>query len=73
VRDAATSAGAVLAGPDQGDDGDGVEGRIMTKRQPSKATERPKKRGPKGERLVISEDPEIALAKLLRPTTKKAR
>ena len=29
--------------------------------------------GPKQERLVISEDPEIALAKLLRPTTKKAR
>jgi len=39
----------------------------MAKRQPSKATKRPKKRGPKEERLIISEDPEIALAKLLKP------
>jgi hypothetical protein len=48
-------------------------GGTMTRRQPVKAKKRPKKRGPKEERLIISEDPEIALAKLLRPTTKKAR
>ena len=48
-------------------------GRIMTKRQPKKATKKPEKRGPKEERLIISEDPEIALATLLRPTSKKPR
>lgn len=45
----------------------------MTKRQPTKAKKKPRKRGPKEERLVISEDPEIALAKLLRPPAKKNR
>jgi hypothetical protein len=30
---------------------------------------KPKKRGPKEERLVITEDPEAALARLIRPTT----
>jgi hypothetical protein len=30
---------------------------------------KPKKRGPKEERLVITEDPEQALARLIRPTT----
>jgi hypothetical protein len=29
---------------------------------------KPKKRGPKEERLIITEDPEVALARLLRPT-----
>jgi hypothetical protein len=28
---------------------------------------KPKKRGPKEERLIISEDPEIVLARLLKP------
>jgi len=31
----------------------------------------PRKRGPKEERLVITEDPTAALAKLLKPTSKK--
>jgi hypothetical protein len=31
-------------------------------------TKRPRKRGPKEERLVIREDPERALARLLKPT-----
>lgn len=34
---------------------------------------KPKKRGPKEDRLIIREDPEIALARLLRPPPKKAR
>ena len=45
----------------------------MTKKQPKKATKKPRKPGPKETRLVIDGDPEIALAKLLRPTTKKPR
>ena len=32
---------------------------------------RPKKRGPKEERLIISEDPQTALAKLLKPIPPK--
>jgi len=39
----------------------------MTKRQPTKASRKPKKRGPKEERLIISGDPEVALARLLKP------
>ena len=36
----------------------------MAKQQPKKA----KKRGPKEERLVITDDPAAALARLLKPT-----
>jgi hypothetical protein len=39
-------------------------------RPTKKATKRPKKRGPKEERLIITEDPEVALAMLLRPKKK---
>jgi hypothetical protein len=35
----------------------------------TKKPQKPKKRGPKEERLVITEDPAVALAKLLKPTT----
>jgi hypothetical protein len=38
-------------------------------KQPKKAPEKLKKRGPKEERLVITEDPAAALARLLKPTT----
>lgn len=41
----------------------------MAKAQP-KRKPKPKKRGPKEERLVITEDPAVALAKLLKPTKK---
>jgi hypothetical protein len=41
----------------------------MTKKPQTK----PKKRGPKEERLVIREDPERALARLLKPTTPPKR
>jgi hypothetical protein len=34
----------------------------------AKPRKKPNKRGPKEDRLVIREDPETALAKLLRPT-----
>ena len=46
-------------------------GIIGTKHMPKQA-KKPKKRGPKETRLIIVEDPEQALAKLLRPA-KKAR
>jgi hypothetical protein len=42
----------------------------MTKAQKRKT---PKKRGPKEERLRIIEDPEVALARLLKPTTPPKR
>jgi hypothetical protein len=37
-----------------------------------KPTRKPRKRGPKEERLVITEDPTTALQKLLKPKPKKA-
>jgi len=39
-------------------------------KKPAKATQKPAKRGPKEERLVITDDPELALARLLRPKKK---
>lgn len=33
----------------------------------AKPLKKPKKRGPKEDRLIITEDPEVALARLLRP------
>jgi hypothetical protein len=33
----------------------------------TKPTKKPKKRGPKEDRLIITQDPEVALALLLRP------
>jgi hypothetical protein len=43
--------------------------RIMAKAPKSK----PKKRGPKEERLIIRDDPGEALARLLKPTTPPKR
>jgi hypothetical protein len=47
----------------------------MTKTPTTKADKpprKPRKRGPKEERLIITEDPALALQKLLRPKPKKA-
>lgn len=44
----------------------------MTKRAP-KSKRKPRKRGPKGERLVIAEDPKDALARLLKKNTTPTR
>jgi len=38
-----------------------------------KQTSKPKKRGPKEERLIIREDPAEALSRLLKPTTPPKR
>jgi hypothetical protein len=38
-----------------------------------KQPKKPKKRGPKEQRLIIREDPTTALSKLLRTTNKKTR
>jgi len=38
---------------------------------PKKRTKKPQKRGPKEERLVIREDPQDALTRLLKPTKPK--
>ncbi len=35
-----------------------------------KPPKKPRKRGPKEDRLIITEDPEVALARLLRPKKK---
>lgn len=42
----------------------------VKKKPPPKPT-KPRKRGPKEERLVITEDPQTALAKLFRPKPKR--
>jgi hypothetical protein len=42
----------------------------MTKK-PIKAKKKPRKRGPKEERLVITEDPAVVLARLFKPTKPK--
>jgi hypothetical protein len=44
-----------------------IAGIIM----PKKRTTKPQKRGPKEERLIIREDPQEALARLLKPTKPK--
>jgi hypothetical protein len=43
---------------------------IMTKKL-TKAGKKPQKRGPKEERLVITEDPAVVLARLLKPVKPK--
>jgi len=44
---------------------------IVTKT--TKAKKKPKKRGPKEQRLIITEDPAAALARLLKQTRAKPR
>jgi hypothetical protein len=39
---------------------------------PKKRTTKPRKRGPKEERLIIRESPQDALARLLKPTKPKS-
>jgi hypothetical protein len=39
----------------------------------TKAKKKPKKRGPKEERLVITEDPQTALARLLKTPPKRGK
>jgi hypothetical protein len=41
--------------------------------KPRKAKKRPRKRGPKEERLVIREDPEEALQRLFRPKSSQPK
>lgn len=43
---------------------------VKTARTTANKAKKPKKRGPKEERLVITEDPAAALARLLKPNKK---
>lgn len=43
----------------------------MATKPTSKTTKKTRKRGPKEERLVITEDPAAALQRLLKPTKKR--